>query len=219
MSKRKLPLNAYYFAIGLIVVVAAGLIFFPSNKQRKDEAFKRDFYKTAVLAGDADVARMKSATEFVIPAQEKKKADLYLFVPALNNHIAFLAKPHSKMSRASEFKEFDIHVLPTQEKNAPATNLAIKLALTYPGAKGQVYIDEVSQHPTTCLPMLESAWSQVPKETQTVIESRVAVNLKLANDAGKAQCVVIYGSFKFKAEEWFSLHNPIFNLREFYHTN
>ena len=225
--KSRAGLNLFIVAILASIALAAMLLFVPSPKDKRviklhqeEEILKQKLAKKLSKASTEDIARVKGAAQFTIPSKNPKKAaDLYIFVPTLNNHIALVSGPTTNPFLGNDFRDCEIHVIPVSEKESPGSNLAMKLAILFPGPIGQSYIDFVGQHPTTSLSTLESAWSQVPQLDKDRAEAQISSNLKLSAEAGENQALLVYGPFQFKAKAWFGFRDPIFKITDFYRTH
>ena len=208
--------NKIQVAIVIALVVAGFLLFFPSEKQRRETRLKKELATITPLASVEDIARVKKASSFNIAARGPKKADLYLFVPALNNNIAVISGPKTNPFLGNDFKECEVHVMPVIENGSPTSNLALKLALAFPGAEGQGYIDLVGQHPTTARPQIEETWATLPKLKQSEVESKVSTNVDLLNESGDFQAFLVYGDFQLKGRNWSDFRAAISQLRDYY---
>jgi len=206
--------NGMMIVIVVIIVAAASMLLLPSRQQVRMAKLRKELEKSVIFATAEDWTRLQGAPEFLIPSRVPKKGDLYVFVPALNNNIAFIAAPSANAFITSTFYDVDIHVLPASEPQSPATNMAMKLALSNPGPIGQSFIDEVGQHPTTAKKRILAAWEKVPMATQADLEKKVKQNQELSAQAGSFQAVLRYGPFTVKGAAWGQLQMPISQIRQ-----
>ena len=222
MSAKK-RINVFVVVLLISLGASAMLMLVPSQKQKRAMKLHKEEqelnFELAIktsLANTDDVARVKGASQFVIPSKSLRKAELYLFVPTLNNNIAVISGPAKNPFLGNDFRDFEVHVIPVSQKESPGSNLAIKLAVLFPGPIGQGYIDVVGQHPTTSMETLEKAWAAVPQVDKDKAEAQIAENLRRSSEAGPNQALFIYGPFQFKAKAWFEFRDPISKIMDLY---
>lgn len=214
MNQRRI--NSLAIFVFLALLLAGTLLLLPSQRQRREDHLRAEIGVNATLGTEADMARLKGASEFVIPSRKPKKGDLYVFIPTLNNHVAFVASPKTNSFLQNDFPDVEVHVFPVTEPESPGTNMAIKLALSAGGAEGQSFVDEVGQHPLTAAKKLTPIWDKVPASKKETIEGQIRSNEALLSKLGKYKVFLRYQKFIVKGESWTDLRNPIFLLRDFY---
>lgn len=209
-------MNRLIVVVVAILIGASALLLLPSRRQVRDQKFRSDFTKRYTIGTSKEIEILESAAKFSIAPRNPAKGKLFVFIPTLNNNIAFLSNPTSSSFLSGEFHDVEVNAIPIPDASSPTTTLALKLALQHPGRIGQSFIDEVANHPTLAKAKLDKAWEQMTDEAKTTAETKMQSNLQLRGKMGKFTAVLQYKSFIVKAETWNDLQGALRLLHEYY---
>ncbi len=209
-----LRVNRLILVVIAILLGASVLLLLPSRRQVRDQKFRSDFAKLYTIGTQKEIEVLKSAAKFSIAPISPEQGKLFIFVPTLNNNIAFLSNPTSSPFLSGDFHDVEVNAIPIADTSSPTTTLALKLALEHPRRVGQSFIDEVANHPTLAKAKLDKAWEALPEEARADAEQKMQSNLKLKAERGKYMAVLQYGSFIVRAESWRDIQGAMRLLHE-----